>query len=568
MGKCLLAFAPDAPGTDADVLSGLPRLTRFTDRTITSRDRLAAATTDPRAGLGAQRRGAQPRVRAVAAPVLDAVGSAVAVSRCRGRRCVCPMTDRVGGPRSSRPARRSARSSRRPSTHRATDLAGRFRAWRRWPRWGTPREQSGGAGIENRCTGYCGAPEGAAAETANADRGNAAASSIGNSGVARTATASGPAYRVAPMRRRGSEIVAATVLFAASPRRAAPAAGPAPGMPTDPIATDAARPPTVIRRVLQWRRPHRRPSGSATRSVPTSWRCQTTTTARPRTRWCSASTASRATRKARRLHRDGREGHGSQLRRGHARCAGRARDWNFGNPPGPTISGSSTPSLPTRRAAVHRRRSGLCGGSFRRLGLRGLPPMSRAVSLRSRGDGGGAFIPDLSGGPGDPVGDRVPAPPIRWCPTTAARSAGAGRHSSGAPDAGAVCRCLRLRPPATEDEPAAGVETDTLTGCAGGSEVVLCTIVGGTHDWPGNPVRPRQAGARRIPPPTRSSTSSTPIPGPPTRAVTARDTFMTCCTGREITLPSGRWLRRRSHRPSRREATAEPAGPPVPASPS
>jgi polyhydroxybutyrate depolymerase len=52
-------------------------------------------------------------------------------------------------------------------------------------------------------------------------------------------------------------------------------------------------------------------------------------------------------------------------------------------------------------------------------------------------------------------------------------------------------RCDR---PATEDEPAAGVETDTLTGCADGSEVVLYTIVGGTHDWPGNAVRPGTGG--------------------------------------------------------------------------
>jgi DNA-binding IclR family transcriptional regulator len=40
MGKCMLAFAPPVQGTD--VLSGLPRLARFTDRTITRRDRLAA----------------------------------------------------------------------------------------------------------------------------------------------------------------------------------------------------------------------------------------------------------------------------------------------------------------------------------------------------------------------------------------------------------------------------------------------------------------------------------------------------------------------------------------------
>ena len=53
--------------------------------------------------------------------------------------------------------------------------------------------------------------------------------------------------------------------------------------------------------------------------------------------------------------------------------------------------------------------------------------------------------------------------------------------------------------PATEDEPAPGVETDALTGCAGGSEVVLYTIVGGTHDWPGNPGRPAPSGAQAYP---------------------------------------------------------------------
>jgi polyhydroxybutyrate depolymerase len=53
--------------------------------------------------------------------------------------------------------------------------------------------------------------------------------------------------------------------------------------------------------------------------------------------------------------------------------------------------------------------------------------------------------------------------------------------------------------PATEDEPAAGVETDTLTGCAGGSEVVLYTIVGGTHDWPGNAMQPEATGGQAYP---------------------------------------------------------------------
>jgi poly(3-hydroxybutyrate) depolymerase len=51
-------------------------------------------------------------------------------------------------------------------------------------------------------------------------------------------------------------------------------------------------------------------------------------------------------------------------------------------------------------------------------------------------------------------------------------------------------RCDR---PATEDEPAAGVERDALAGCAGGAEVPV---------------------ARRFPPPTRSWTSSTRTPTP------------------------------------------------------
>jgi polyhydroxybutyrate depolymerase len=53
--------------------------------------------------------------------------------------------------------------------------------------------------------------------------------------------------------------------------------------------------------------------------------------------------------------------------------------------------------------------------------------------------------------------------------------------------------------PATEGEPAAGVETATLTGCAGGSEVVLYTIVGGTHEWPGNASQADATGAQAYP---------------------------------------------------------------------
>ena len=85
MGKCLLAFAPDAPGTDADVLSGLPRLTRFTDRTITSRDRLAAELRRTRErGWALNDEERNPGVRAVAAPVLDTVGSAIAAVAVQG----------------------------------------------------------------------------------------------------------------------------------------------------------------------------------------------------------------------------------------------------------------------------------------------------------------------------------------------------------------------------------------------------------------------------------------------------------------------------------------------------
>jgi DNA-binding IclR family transcriptional regulator len=85
MGKCLLAFAPPAPGGEVDDLSGLPRLTRFTDRTITRRDRLADELQRARNrgwALNDEERNAG--VRAVAAPVLDAAGSAVAAVAVQG----------------------------------------------------------------------------------------------------------------------------------------------------------------------------------------------------------------------------------------------------------------------------------------------------------------------------------------------------------------------------------------------------------------------------------------------------------------------------------------------------
>jgi polyhydroxybutyrate depolymerase len=44
--------------------------------------------------------------------------------------------------------------------------------------------------------------------------------------------------------------------------------------------------------------------------------------------------------------------------------------------------------------------------------------------------------------------------------------------------------------PVTEDQPEADLERRRLTGCAHGSEVVLYTVVGGTHDWPTPPSFP------------------------------------------------------------------------------
>jgi len=84
MGKCLLAFAPPVP-RDVDVLSGLPRLTRFTDRTITHRDRLAAELQRARErGWALNDEERNPGVRAVATPVLDSVGSAAAAVAVQG----------------------------------------------------------------------------------------------------------------------------------------------------------------------------------------------------------------------------------------------------------------------------------------------------------------------------------------------------------------------------------------------------------------------------------------------------------------------------------------------------
>jgi DNA-binding IclR family transcriptional regulator len=81
MGKCLLAFA----GPGADPLGDLPRLGRFTDRTITRRDDLLAALEQTRArGWALNDEERNRGVRAVAAPVFDANGAAVAAVAVQG----------------------------------------------------------------------------------------------------------------------------------------------------------------------------------------------------------------------------------------------------------------------------------------------------------------------------------------------------------------------------------------------------------------------------------------------------------------------------------------------------
>jgi IclR family transcriptional regulator, acetate operon repressor len=72
------------PG-DVDTLSGLPRLTRFTDRTITRRDRLAAELQQTRErGWALNDEERNPGVRAVATPSARRPPR----WRCRGRPCV------------------------------------------------------------------------------------------------------------------------------------------------------------------------------------------------------------------------------------------------------------------------------------------------------------------------------------------------------------------------------------------------------------------------------------------------------------------------------------------------
>lgn len=84
MGKCLLAFAAPPPA-GAGALSELPRLSRFTERTITRRDQLVAELERTRARGWALNDGERnPGVRAVAAPVLEGSGAAVAAVAVQG----------------------------------------------------------------------------------------------------------------------------------------------------------------------------------------------------------------------------------------------------------------------------------------------------------------------------------------------------------------------------------------------------------------------------------------------------------------------------------------------------
>src|SRR4029450_1955129 len=92
------------------------------------------------------------------------------------------------------------------------------RAWRRWAAaWGTPQGNRAAArGLSTAVPGIARAPEEARRRRQPTLTGGTPPHPTCHvRGSPRTATASGPAYRVAPMRRRGSEIVAATVLFAA-----------------------------------------------------------------------------------------------------------------------------------------------------------------------------------------------------------------------------------------------------------------------------------------------------------------------------------------------------------------
>ena len=302
------------------------------------------ATTDPRAGLGAQRRGAQPGVRAVAAPVLDTVGSAVAAVAVQGPAMRLP-DDLLASV-----AHAIVASETVPVPRGAFTCPGADR-WQCVAVGPQCREQSGGR--RSPPAGIAVAPEEARRRRQPTLTGGtppppplAVPGSLDRRQRRRSA-----AYRVAPMRRRGSGIVAATVLLAALALVACSSgSGAAPGMPADPMAPPMpARPPTAIRA----------PCSADGRSADLQVRGRGA---------CLPPGA------ARRLRRHDRVPAGVQLPRLRAgarkartptpRWPRRARlaatswsrpmrwaspsDWNyFGNPPGPTTSGSSTPSWST-----------------------------------------------------------------------------------------------------------------------------------------------------------------------------------------------------------------------------
>lgn len=92
MGKCLLAFSPSIEAA----VRGLPELEEVTERTITDRDRLRAELEAVRArGWALNDEERNPGVRAVAAPVRDAGGSAVAAIAVQGPKVRLP-DDRLG----------------------------------------------------------------------------------------------------------------------------------------------------------------------------------------------------------------------------------------------------------------------------------------------------------------------------------------------------------------------------------------------------------------------------------------------------------------------------------------
>lgn len=81
MGKCLLAFRPDSDAA----LRGLPPLSQVTSRTITDHEALRHELDAARArGWALNDEERNPGVRAVAVPVLDATGCAVAAIAVQG----------------------------------------------------------------------------------------------------------------------------------------------------------------------------------------------------------------------------------------------------------------------------------------------------------------------------------------------------------------------------------------------------------------------------------------------------------------------------------------------------